>query len=137
MQVSKFCLGVALTLENLAKRRAEVDTHCVLCYTDFECKRHALLECSYARLVWELLNVLWRLVSDWPGSAVNWLLQCAECVEQQVMPVALHSLLAPVAESEQEINEGARSRATTVLACEVLKRSCGYEDVESNLKVFG
>ncbi|KAL0455645.1 UNVERIFIED_CONTAM: putative mitochondrial protein [Sesamum latifolium] len=53
----KFCYEAVPTMENLSRRRADVETQCALCEAPMESIRHILLECHVAQLVWALSNI--------------------------------------------------------------------------------
>ncbi|KAK4424612.1 hypothetical protein Salat_1654800 [Sesamum alatum] len=75
LQAWKFCYNAIMTLENLARRKPEVDSRCALCLTAPEAIKHVLLECHYSRVVWALSNILWELISEWSGNVADWFLR--------------------------------------------------------------
>ncbi|KAL0346389.1 UNVERIFIED_CONTAM: hypothetical protein Scaly_1654900 [Sesamum calycinum] len=58
----KVCQRAVPTLTNLHRRAVRIERGCVFCDSDEEEILHILMECTFARLVWALSEVAWKLV---------------------------------------------------------------------------
>ncbi|KAL0409763.1 UNVERIFIED_CONTAM: putative mitochondrial protein [Sesamum radiatum] len=72
VQVWRFCYEAIPTMDNLAKRNRGVDTSCIRCEAG-ESIKHVLWECPFARMVWALSNISWRLLNVWTEGTAAWI----------------------------------------------------------------
>ncbi|KAK4434677.1 hypothetical protein Salat_0630500 [Sesamum alatum] len=73
----RFCFEAVPTMENLAKRRVDVEPQCIHCTADVESLQHILLECPFTRLTWALSDIPWFQIGTWRKGAATWVLGAA------------------------------------------------------------
>ncbi|KAG8373639.1 hypothetical protein BUALT_Bualt11G0045200 [Buddleja alternifolia] len=69
----KLCKDIMPTTSNLRRRRCNVNEECPCCKDSVESTEHAMLSCSFARQVWALSHLPWRILSDCSGSSKGWI----------------------------------------------------------------
>ncbi|KAL0385690.1 UNVERIFIED_CONTAM: hypothetical protein Sradi_2963300 [Sesamum radiatum] len=74
----RLCTGALPLGSNLLKRLPESEICCPLCEHPDECDRHTFLLCPFARMVWCLSTLRWRVISDWGTSARDWVFHVAD-----------------------------------------------------------
>ncbi|KAK4433313.1 hypothetical protein Salat_1093600 [Sesamum alatum] len=65
LSIWRFRFEAVPTMENLVKRRADVELQCMHYAADEKSLKHILLECTFARLAWALSDIPWALIGTW------------------------------------------------------------------------
>ncbi|KAK4389823.1 putative ribonuclease H protein [Sesamum angolense] len=63
----RLCREAIPTTSNLLRQRCVVEQACLTCGVDTKTTKHVFLECSYARHVWALSNLPWKVINSWQG----------------------------------------------------------------------
>ncbi|KAL0313944.1 UNVERIFIED_CONTAM: hypothetical protein Sangu_2238800 [Sesamum angustifolium] len=77
----RLCREAIPTTSNLLRRRCVVEQACLTCGVDTETTKHVFLECSYARQVWALSNLPWKVINSWQDDVTIWLKQVRQSLD--------------------------------------------------------
>ncbi|KAL0423119.1 UNVERIFIED_CONTAM: hypothetical protein Sradi_0846700 [Sesamum radiatum] len=77
----RLCREAIPTTSTLLCRRCVVEQACLTCGVDTETSKHVFLECSYARQVWALSNLPWKVINSWQGDVTIWLKQVRKSLD--------------------------------------------------------
>ncbi|KAL0434415.1 UNVERIFIED_CONTAM: hypothetical protein Slati_2775800 [Sesamum latifolium] len=69
----RMCKNALPTSESLARRGVRVEEGCPLCISAEESLEHTMLRCPFSRQAWALALIPWTLVSQFQGTAEDWL----------------------------------------------------------------
>ncbi|KAK4434864.1 hypothetical protein Salat_0649300 [Sesamum alatum] len=81
----RMCRKAVPTVSNLKRRRCLEEGKCIRCEELNEDEQHVLLSCSFARIVWALSNIPWKVINSWEGGCEEWMRSIEKKLDKEQM----------------------------------------------------